>query len=388
MTCAVIYARFSSQLQRDASIEDQIRLCRERIAREGWSEGPGFADRGVSGTSMIRPGLQDLLEAASTGAFDIVVAEALDRLSRDQADVATIFKRLAFAGVRIVTLAEGEISELHVGLKGTMNQLFLKDLADKTRRGLRGRVEAGMSGGGNSYGYDVVRRLGPDGQLVTGERVINGGEAEVIRRIFREFATGVSPKAIAKRLNADKVPGPRGALWRDTAIRGHRQRGTGLLNNELYIGRLIWNRLRYVKDPQTGRRVSRQKPPEAWITTEVPDLRIVDDALWADLDPGVARHAQAPSRASKLSSDGWTTATSLGSAVCLGLRQDASGPGSGTRPASNSAASRCASSASQARSWAMNSRSTMRRQASRRGRSRCSTRQAAAYSVRGNRLSR
>jgi DNA invertase Pin-like site-specific DNA recombinase len=283
MTRAVIYARFSSQLQREASIEDQVRLCRERILREGWSEGAVFADRSVSGSSMIRPGLQDLLDAALKGGFEVVVAEALDRLSRDQADVATIFKRLAFGGVRIVTLAEGEISELHVGLKGTMNQLFLKDLADKTRRGLRGRVEAGMSGGGNSYGYDVVRRLGPDGQLVTGERVINDGEADVIRRIFREFATGVSPKAIAKKLNADKVPGPRGALWRDTAIRGHRQRGTGLLNNELYIGRLIWNRLRYVKDPQTGRRVSRQNPPNAWITTEVPDLRIVDDGLWADV---------------------------------------------------------------------------------------------------------
>lgn len=74
--------------------------------------------------------------------------------------MATIFKQLSFSGVRIITLAEGEISELHVGLKGTMNQLSLKDLADKTRRGLRGRVEAGRSGGGNSFGYDVVRRLG------------------------------------------------------------------------------------------------------------------------------------------------------------------------------------------------------------------------------------
>ena len=76
------------------------------------------------------------------------------------------------------------------------------------------------------------------------------------------------------------MPGPRGILWRDTAIRGHRQRGTGILNNELYIGRLVWNRLRYVKDPATGRRVSRPNPPEAWITEEVPELRIIDDALW------------------------------------------------------------------------------------------------------------
>ena len=59
--------------------------------------------------------------------------------------------------MKIVTLSEGEVTHLHVDLKGTMNALFLKDLADKTRRGLRGRVELGKSGGGNSYGYDVVK---------------------------------------------------------------------------------------------------------------------------------------------------------------------------------------------------------------------------------------
>ena len=53
-------------------------------------------------------------------------------------------------------MAEGEISELHVGLKGTMNALFLKDLAQKTHRGLEGRVRSGMSGGGLCYGYDMV----------------------------------------------------------------------------------------------------------------------------------------------------------------------------------------------------------------------------------------
>ncbi len=68
----------------------------------------------------------------------MVFAEALDRLSRDQEGVAGIFKRLSFAGVKIATLSEGEINPLHVGLKGTMNALFLKDLADKTRRGLQG----------------------------------------------------------------------------------------------------------------------------------------------------------------------------------------------------------------------------------------------------------
>ncbi|ARE85368.1 resolvase [Roseovarius mucosus] len=281
MIRAAIYARFSSQMQSEASIEDQLRICRERAAREGWTVTEEFSDMAISGASMQRPGVQRLLDDASRGCFDIVIAEALDRLSRDQADVATLFKRLSFHGVRIVTLSEGEVSELHVGLKGTMNQLFLKDLAAKTHRGLRGRVEAGHSGGGNSYGYDVVRRLGEDGMLVTGERTINADEATLIRRIFQEFSEGLSPKAIAKRLNAERIPGPRGKAWRDTAIRGHRIRGTGLLNNELYIGRLVWNRLRYIKDPESGRRVSRLNPSERWITTEVPELRIVDDALWA-----------------------------------------------------------------------------------------------------------
>ncbi|HEV8035575.1 recombinase family protein, partial [Yoonia sp.] len=225
MTRVAIYARFSSQMQSEASIEDQLRICRERVARECWTVSEIFTDMAMSGASMQRPGVQRLMEAASRGAFDVIVAEALDRLSRDQADVATLFKRLSFHGVRIVTLSEGEISELHVGLKGTMNQLFLKDLAAKTHRGLRGRVEAGRSGGGNSYGYDVVRRLGPDGMPVTGERTINEDEAVLIRRIFAEFSDGLSPKTIAKKLNGEDIPGPSGKPWRDTAIRGHRIRG-------------------------------------------------------------------------------------------------------------------------------------------------------------------
>jgi DNA invertase Pin-like site-specific DNA recombinase len=134
---------------------------------------------------------------------------------------------------------------VRIGLKGTMGALYLKDLADKTRRGLRGRVEAGKSGGGNSYGYDVVRGFGPDGRPLTGERRINAQEAAIIRRVFEDYAAGVSPRAIAKSLNAEGVPGPSGGTWGPSTIHGNRQRGTGILNNELYIGRLVWNRQRF-----------------------------------------------------------------------------------------------------------------------------------------------
>src|SRR5882762_3851139 len=210
---AVLYARYSSDLQRDASIEDQIRLCRKWIEEEGWEFLHAYTDRALSGASALRPAYQSLLEDARHRQFDVVVAEALDRLSRDQEDVAGLFKRLRFAGVRLFTLAEGEISELHVGLKGTMNALFLKDLAEKTRRGLEGRVRQGRSGGGLCFGYDVVREHDARGEPIHGGRRINETEAAVVHRIFVEFAAGKSPRAIAHTLNSERITGPHGKNW-------------------------------------------------------------------------------------------------------------------------------------------------------------------------------
>ena len=94
-------------------------------------------------------------------------------------------------------------------------------------------------------------------------------------RIFREYVAGIAPKAIAKRLNHDGIAGPFGGTWSPGTIHGNAKRGTGILNNELYIGRLIWNRLRYVKNPDTGKRISRLNPNAEWITKEILFLRIV-----------------------------------------------------------------------------------------------------------------
>ena len=111
----------------------------------------------MSGATLLRAGFQALMRDALNRRFDVVLAESLDRFSRDQEDTAGLFKRLTFAGVNIVTLAEGDITHLHIGFKGTMNALFLKDLAEKTHRGLRGRIEDGKSAGGLCYGYRVVK---------------------------------------------------------------------------------------------------------------------------------------------------------------------------------------------------------------------------------------
>ena len=274
-----IYARYSSDNQRDASIADQLRVCRAYAERQGWSICEEYTDHAVSGATLLRAGFQALMRDALNRRFDVVLAESLDRFSRDQEDTAGLFKRLTFAGVNIVTLAEGDITHLHIGFKGTMNALFLKDLAEKTHRGLRGRIEDGKSAGGLCYGYRVVKTLNA-GAVTTGERKIEPAEARVVERIFRDFIAGISPKQIAKNLNREGIAGPFGGAWSPSTIYGNHQRGTGILNNELYVGRLVWNRLRYVKNPDTGKRVSRLNPASEWMAKDVPELRIVPDDLW------------------------------------------------------------------------------------------------------------
>ncbi|WP_291980991.1 recombinase family protein [Luteitalea sp.] len=274
-----IYARYSSENQREASIEDQFRICREFARKQGWIIAGEYSDHAISGATLMRPGFQAMMAEALRGKVDVVLAEALDRFSRDQEDTAGLFKRLTFAGVGIVTLAEGDITFLHIGLKGTMNAMFLKELADKTRRGLRGRVELGKAGGGLCFGYRIVRTF-KDGVVSTGEREVVPEEADIIRRIFKDYIAGISPKQIAKDLNREGLRGPRGALWGPSTIYGNPKRGTGILHNELYIGRLVWNKLRYLKDPDSGKRVSRPNPESEWVISQVPALRIVDDEQW------------------------------------------------------------------------------------------------------------
>ncbi|MBK4217885.1 recombinase family protein [Paracoccus caeni] len=281
---AAIYARYSSDLQREASLEDQIRLCHKMCDDNGWLVTETFQDRAVSGSSDLRADFQRLRQSASKGQFDIVVAEALDRFSRDQEHIAGFHKQMSFQGIRIVTKTEGEINEMHIGLGGTMAALYIKHLAQKTHRGLEGRVRSGKSAGGIGYGYRVDRQALADGSMTAGDRVIHQPEAAIVRRIFQEYAAGKSARSIAMALNAESITSPASGrssgTWSFSTIGGNWKRGTGILNNELYVGKLVWNRLHYRKDPSTGKRVSRLNPPEDWIIEEMPQLAIVDQALW------------------------------------------------------------------------------------------------------------
>jgi site-specific DNA recombinase len=279
---AVVYARFSDDdLQRDESIEDQLRDCKARIEREGWTYVDHYADHGESGASLLlRKGVQALVQDALAKKFDIVVIEDLDRLSRDQEDTAAIYKRLQFAEIELYSLSDGTITELHVGLKSTMNAVELKKIGQKVRRGQRGRVAAGKIPGGNSYGYDVVYKFDGEGNPLRGDRVINEDEKRVINRIYEEYAVGHAPRAICARLNKEGVPSPSGRNWSQSTLNGNRRRGNGVLNNELYIGVIVYNRQRYIKNPDTGKRVARLNPESEWVRKEIPELRLVSDELW------------------------------------------------------------------------------------------------------------
>ena len=113
-----------------------------------------------------------------------------------------------------------------------------------------------------------------------GRRAIDESEAVVIRRIFTDYAGGLSPRRIARALNQARVPGPRGGRWTASLLLGNATRETGILRNRLYAGELVWNRQRFIKDPTTGNRVARPNPRSAWIIEPVPALRIIEPDLW------------------------------------------------------------------------------------------------------------
>lgn len=274
MKRAAIYARFSTDLQSERSIEDQIALCEDFAARDGLHVVSRFEDRARSGGSILgRDGLMALMEAAREKRFDVVIVEALDRLSRDMEDLAGLHKRLTFAGIEIRAVHEGQVNTMLVGLRGLIGQLYREDNAHKIRRGMAGRVRDGLSGGGRAYGYAAIENR-------KGELRIAEDEAAIVRRIFEEYAGGKSPRAIAHDLNAEKVPPPRGRAWNASTINGNTKRMNGILRNPLYCGRLVWNRVRMVKDPETGRRVSRANPESEWQVKEKPELAIVPPALF------------------------------------------------------------------------------------------------------------
>src|SRR5437016_2616642 len=301
--CA-ISARYSSDLQRQSSNEDQIRGAREYARQKAWLivEDYVVADSEVSGEAMAgRDGLHRLLEAARTNPlpFDCVLLEDTSRLARNLPDQLRMIDRFAFHGVSVVFFSQGidtsqQNARTLATLHGMVDEQFLVGLRDKVHRGQHGRVLQGMIPGGRCYGYRNVpiedpNRTGKYGRpaILGVSPEINGEEAEVVRRMFKMYADGMGVGQSAKQLNREGVPAPvpaKNRLHRAWS----RYTVWEMLRNERYRGVLVWNRTKKVRNPETGRKISKSRPESERVRVEVPELRIVPEDLWQAVHDRIA----------------------------------------------------------------------------------------------------
>ncbi len=301
--CA-IYARYSSDMQRETSIEDQVRKCREYAVKQGWLVVEDYVrfDQAASGTSLSgRDGISSLVAAAEERPrpFDVLLIDDSSRLARNLIDGLTIVRRLIFLGVSVVSVSQGISSGDKSGsqlftLFGMMDEQHIQGHADRVRRGQEGRVLKRCVPGGRCYGYRNVpiedpTRKGDYGRpyVIEVHREIVEEEAAVVREMFGMYASGYSFDQIAQHLRAKQARPP--FPPRRNSIRAWSTEGiSSMLLNEKYIGLHIWKRTTTVRD-EAGRIETRATPEEDWVKCQVPEWRIVSDELWNKVQEQRAR---------------------------------------------------------------------------------------------------
>lgn len=279
MTNAALYARFSSEQQRDASIEDQFRQC-ERVAEaNACTVVCRFEDRGISGGTAERPGYQMLLSAARSGFIQVIIVEDISRLWRNRAEFGVRSAELEDLGIHVITCVGEDTRRdgwgLVMAIKGAIAEHARKEISFRTRRGLEGLALAGKSTGGRqAYGYG------------------SEPEADIVRGIFERRAAGMGLGRIAAYLNADKIPAPRGGIWRKSSVKA-------VLSNARYAGRVLWGRTigkRSARDSAHRTLVVRSKPLVSRFDIT---QQLIPEALWQRAQQGVdtpARIADTRSR--------------------------------------------------------------------------------------------
>ncbi len=191
---AVLYARYSSDKQREASIDDQLRVCREFCAQEGIEILRVYTDYALSGKTDQRPQFRQMI--ANAPESDYVVVYMFDRFSRDRYDSATYKRMLRECGVRVISASE-KVEDtpeggLQEGLLEILSEYYVKDLARKVRRGMEGNALKAMNNGYKIFGYATD----PE----TRRYVIDEEEAKVVREIFTRYIGGESIYGIASSM--------------------------------------------------------------------------------------------------------------------------------------------------------------------------------------------
>lgn len=287
MRCG-IYARFSSDLQKKTSIEDQVRNCREFAAKMGWTIVEDFviADEGVSGTSIANRQLSKFIDAAKSRPrpLDGILIDDTSRFGRKLTDVLTVFEQLTFAGVFVYFVSQGldsrdKQSWISLAVNGIIDQQYIVGLAEKVHRGQKGVVLRGFNPGGRCYGYRNVEipdptRVAEHGRAATlGIKLeIHEEQACIVLRIFEMFANGWTLAGIATQLNVEGIRAPRRRGWCHSGIRL-------MLRNERYRGVVVWNRTMNTRNPE-GKPEVRRRPQADHVRKEHPELRIVPEELW------------------------------------------------------------------------------------------------------------
>jgi site-specific DNA recombinase len=285
--CA-IYARISTDMQREESIEDQFREC-ERLAKaQGFEVVARFQDIGISGGTTSRPGYQALLTAARADQFEVIVTEDISRLWRNRAEFGPRSAELEDLGIDWVSCVGQDTRRdgwgLVISILGAMAEYARKEASYRTRRGLEGLAKAGKPTGRKPYGYI------PASKSETKTFEINHEQAAVVERIFKLYVDGYSPRAIATMLNNEGVPSPkantkfkkyRNLGWRGSAIAGCAKRRMGILNNEIYCGEVNWGVSRWPQSAADSENRTRLEVPEdEWTYHHDESLRIISDELW------------------------------------------------------------------------------------------------------------
>jgi site-specific DNA recombinase len=291
---AATYSRFSSENQRMSSITDQQRNMHKRASAEGWHVVRDYADAAISGTSSRRPQYLEMVSAAERGEFQVLLIDDLSRLTRDALEQERVMRKLEFANIRIISLADGYDStskarKVHRGVKGLLNEIFLDDLAAKVHRGQAGQALKGRWNGGKPFGYrlkkilDETRRdqYGEPTRVGT-ELIIDPVQAKIVEEIFTRFVEGESCGAIARDLNARAVPSA-GSTWNRKVRRCEKWVESAvrvIVSNPLYTGRVRWNRRQFVRNPESGSYVARQRPESEHIVVANEALRVVTDDIF------------------------------------------------------------------------------------------------------------
>lgn len=223
---AVIYARYSSDNQREESIEGQLRDCREYAEQNKLAIVGNYIDRALSARTADRPDFQRMIHDSEKRLFDVVLVWKLDRFSRDRYDSAHYKHILKKNGVRVISakeaIADGPEGIILESMLEGMAEYYSAELAVKVRRGQReNAMKCRNNGGTLAYGYSVNKE--------TGALVVNPKTAPIVREIFSRYDKGELIKSIIKDLNARGLRNNFNRPFQASAM-------TLLLKNRKYIG--------------------------------------------------------------------------------------------------------------------------------------------------------